>query len=306
MATTSVINNNKKKIYLYRGNTANDELYENQYRPDSQFKVGITNPDASATSIDLKMPINITEDTINDDGNINLTGSVGGENTTDNTTIFKHGPGAYDNIAQNLLTNTTSTDKIWTASVVELEPEKFLGLWIYISDATALGKINEDINIKLRNSGDTENYYYELNFNKGDLETGWNFISSYPTKIEDLETGSSGAPTGAINELIIKVVTENASDNFSEGDLVYDLLKSYTIDNIFKSFISGYPIIDLGNLEVEARAFLSTIEANGFFLNSFATFNDDDVPLMTSEETFAGESKSNIDEFTFSITDRFL
>ena len=52
------------------------------------------------------------------------------------------------------------------------------------------------------------------------------------------------------------------------------------------------------------RAFLSTVEANGYDINGFAWFNTDSTPLMFSGDEFTAESKSLTDEFVFITVDR--
>ena len=52
----------------------------------------------------------------NDDGSNAFTGSSGGDNSTDNTSVFKEGGGNTDVTAQNLIANDTNADKIWVIS----------------------------------------------------------------------------------------------------------------------------------------------------------------------------------------------
>ena len=70
--------------------------------------------------------------------------------------------------------------------------------------------------------------------------------------------------------------------------------------------MSGYPVINYTTFEVEMRAFVNSLQANGYLVNGFATFNTDTDPLMQDEDTVTGESKTLTDEFTVIAKDRLI
>ena len=84
------------------------------------------------------------------------------------------------------------------------------------------------------------------------------------------------------------------------------MLRQWAESDLVKDYISGYPTIDETNFEVETRGVLVTTEANGFDLNGFGNFNKDTSILMSGEDTFTAESKSNTDQFTFIVKDQLV
>ncbi len=145
MANGSLINKTGKNIMLNRANTANGDLSATLYLAPTVFKIGINNETPALTDTDLDFAVPIENGTVCDNGDNELTGSSGGDNSTDNTDTFKEGAGEADVVSQNLIANNTSVTKIWTiadlsalgTNVTQTEP---FALWLYIKDATALAK----------------------------------------------------------------------------------------------------------------------------------------------------------------------
>ena len=305
MTNDSLINNQGKKVLLYRGYTENGDLSSVQYLPGTKFQVGINNHTPIVANTALSNPIPITNGTINDSGDNTLTGSSGGDNSTDNTTTFKPGGGVNDNTAQNLIANGTATTKIWTiadltslgVNIVGTQP---FGHWIYILDATALAKF---VSIEIKLGSDSSNYSSKTVL-VADLITGWNWLNSNITNVEDLS--ETGTVAGDIDTFIIEITTNNATDTFASGDVIYDLLRQWATTDLTKSFVTSFPTIDLTNLEVTTRCLVSTVDANGFLLDGLAIYNEDASPLMLSEDTFNDESKADSDEFAFITVDRLI
>jgi hypothetical protein len=307
MANGSNIKTIGKTILLYRGYTPNGSLSSTQYLAPTKFKVGVNNTTPLVSKTDLDYPVPIEDGRINDDGSNTLTGSNGGDNTTDNTTTYKEGAGNTDNTAQNLITTGSNTTKTWTISNLAtagtvIDDSKYCGLWIYIKDATALAKFKTSgtcLEIKL--GSDSSNYYSET-FEVSDLSVGWNWLSL--GIVSDLT--ETGTVSGSIDTFIIDIITNNAADDFVAGDVIYDLLRIWEYSDTVQSFVSGYPSLDTTNNEVTTRGYLNSLKANGFDINGVGVVNEDTIPLMFSEDTITSESKSLTDEFIIIDKDRVI
>ena len=108
--TTKLVNDGVKIIM----DRAYNDDGSTTYTAPTEFKVGQDQTTPEQTDTDLDNPVPIANGTINDDGDNQLTGSSGGDNTTDNTTTFKPGGGVSDDTAQDLIANDTNATKIWT------------------------------------------------------------------------------------------------------------------------------------------------------------------------------------------------
>lgn len=310
----SIITNNGKKIIINRAYKSTPD-----YNEPMQFKVGISNstPDVGDTNLDVAIPID--NGTINDDGSNtgNLVGSAGGTTSTDNTSIYKVGGGVSDNTAQNLLANNTSVSKTWTianlaaAGSVMTTTEPF-GVYIYMDETACydlLAAAGTVLDIRFRTNGDAANLYYQYVRTKAQLASGWNWITSGTTIMTGLTQGAGGPPSGVLDEVILIITTALAATTFSAGECVWDLLRGWATSDLVKDYVSvdgEIQAIDETNFEVEIRCLLLSTEANGFDLNGFANFNDDSTILMSGEDTFTAESKSNTDQFTFIVKDRII
>ena len=309
MATGSIITTLGKQIMLQRSWTANGSLSSTQYLVPTQFSVGISNGTPSITDTDLDIKIPITNGTANDDGSNTMTGSSGGDNSTNNTTTYKEGAGQSDVTSQNLIANGTNATKIWTIANLASAGTNItgtlpFGLWIYIKDATALAKLltaGTALTIKL---GSDSSNYYSYTRTAAQLAVGWNWVTSNTVNVEDLT--EVGTVAGNIDTFIIEIVTNNATDTFVAGDVLYDLLRTWATTDLYKDFFSGYPVLDNTNKEVTMKCFLASTEANGFLVNSLGIWNEDTARLMSSNDVFSGESKSITDEFTFTVKNRIL
>lgn len=309
MATDDIITTLGKNVMIYRTYTANGDLSATQYLAPTKFKAGIANgtPLISDTNLDYAIPIE--DGTVADDGSNTLTGSDGGDNSTDNTTTYKEGAGATDVTSQNLIANNGNASKVWTIADLDTNGNDAVGtkpysLCLYIKDATALAKLvtaGTAVSIKFRTNGDAANLYYEDAYEDGSFSTGWNYVTSNTTNVEDLTSGAGGAPSGVLDEFVITITTNNATDTFVAGDVVYDLLRQWAASDLINTFISGFPSFDYTNNEITVKCQLGVNKANGFDLNGFALFNADSSPLMTSESTFAADSKSSTDDFRMTL-----
>lgn len=303
MVSGSIVKTNQKKSLLYRGFTAT--LSTTEYLPPSQFKVGINNDTPDISGNDLTIPIPITNGTVNDDGSNQLTGSSAGNNTTDNTTTYKEGAGESDNTAQNLIKDNSDVAAQWTITSLStnIDDSKYGGFWLYIKDSTALSKFRTSGNpFVIRIGSDVTANYYSKEFSYTTLVSGWQWVQL--GIISDMtEVGTVGSP---IDSFQIRIATNNATDTFVAGDLVYDLLRQWEDTDLVKDLEVGYPSINLTALSVTTRGVLTATQSNGFDIDGHGIFNEDTSPLMMSEDTTGGESKSRTDEFAFVAVDRFI
>lgn len=276
------------------------------YTVPSVFQIGINQSTPVPGISSLDFPIPISDGTTNDDGSNTLTGSGGGDNTTDNTSTYKEGAGNSDDTAQNLIANGTSATKTWSISDlssagVNCDSTKYTGLWFYIKDSTTLAKFKSSgTALEIRTGADTTTNYYSLSYTAAELSTGWNWL--YDGIMEDNWT-SNGTP-GTLDHFAIIITTNNATDTFSAGDVVYDLLRQWTLADTKKA-ITSITINESTNQAV-VECDLTTTEANGFNTNAIALLNTDSTPKISDAATYPDKSKNAIDLFTYKITTRLL
>lgn len=272
----------------------------------SQFKVGIGTTTPTGADTDLEIAIPISDGTANDNGDNTLTGSSGGDNTTDNTTTFKEGAGQTDVTAQNLIANDTNVTKIWTIADLSslgtnITQTKFFGLWIFIKDSTALAKFKSSgtaLEIKL---GSAVGDYFSLTKEASDLVVGFNWITSNTVVVEDLT--ETGTVAGDVDTFIIEITTNNSTDTFVAGDVIYDLLRTWQASDLVKSLESGFPSYSSSTKEIQSRMILTLSQANGFNLTEIAVRNTDGTSW--TRDTFTSFSKSLTEELRFTQKDRF-
>ena len=72
----------------------------------------------------------------------------------------------------------------------------------------------------------------------------------------------------------------------------------------FKNFVTGYPTLDLTNMQVTTRAILLSTEANANTLTEWGTVNTDATPLLFSRSTFTGIAKTSSIEVAFIEKDK--
>jgi len=309
MASGSTTKTNQKKSLLYRGFTATGSLSATQYLPPSQFKVGINNGTPTISKTDLDSVIPISDGTTNDDGSNTMIGSGGGDNSTANTTTYKEGAGNTDDTAQNLIANGSYGQKVWEIADLSsagngIDSTKYVGLWLYIKDQTTLDKVvNSSANAVTIFMGNNSANYYYISIHTNNLIIGWQFITDSGIVSTMPKMGS---PSGTLLWFRIQIVTGSASSTFIAGDIIFDLLRQWEASDTVKNLESGYPAIDLNALSMTTRGVLTATQANGFNIDGHGTFNEDTTPLIMSEDTTGGESKSRTDEFAFVAVDRFL
>jgi hypothetical protein len=291
-----------KNNLLYRGYTANGSLSATENLIPTKLKIGINNSDPTENDTSMTYDIPISDGDIVDNGSTTLTGSDGGTNSTDNPTIYKEGGGETDNTAQNLIPNTSNTSKYWQIGSLTIDETKPYGFWLYIDSQTILNTFRtSDYCLRIFFLTVTGSPTYFQDFEYTDLEVGWNWITSNKDKINQLEGDS-----GVITQFAINIITKNATDVWDEGGVVYDLLRQWDDDDLITDFVTGYPALNENTQNVTIQSYITSSEANGFFINSIGIFNEDDTPQLHTIGKYSGESKSSLDEFLYIIKNRIL
>lgn len=299
IAIVNVLTKNGKNITFNRTYKTTPD-----YTIPSQLQFGISNATPVEADTGLDYPIPIDDGVVNDDGDNQLTGSSGGDNTTDNTTSYKPGAGVTDVTAQNLIANNTNATKIWTISNLAANGNLITGtkmgsIWLKINDAADLAKFKSSgtcVELKL---GSGVGDYYSKTWEASDLAVGWNWLTTVTTAIEDLT--ETGTVAGNIDTFIIEITTNNATDTFIAGDVIYDLLRTWDDADTLINFETGFPSFDETNKKVTVQGLLTSIKANGFNINAVGIFNTDTPKKCFQIMTFTAESKSDTDEIAVSI-----
>lgn len=98
----------------------------------------------------------------------------------------------------------------------------------------------------------------------------------------------------------IKVGTGTTTPTINDTDLETEII--ITGSEYFRDLSSGYPTIDLPNLQATMRAFLTTLDANGNNLSEFGVFTSDET--MWSRSTFTPINKTTSIEISFVEKDK--
>ena len=300
MATT--FTNSGIKIIMDRGYKASPT-----FTAPTVFKVGQDQSTPLVTATDLTNAVPISNGTVNDNGDNTLTGSSGGDNSTDNTTTFKPGAGVSDVTSQNLIANNTNATKIWTISNLASLGTNITGtsrasIWLYINDSADLAKFKSSgTAIELKLGSDSSNYFSKT-WTRSLLAVGWNWLNTGTTAVNALT--ETGTVSGNIDTFIIEITTNNGTDTFSAADVLYDLLRTWVAGDLTKAVTST--TIDNTALTVQIRSDLSSTEANGFVIDSHGNFNTDSTALLEGLEDFDDESKTDTDEFIFTTQNQFV
>ena len=288
----SIITSQGKNILLNRG-------YQDSpsYSAPSKFKVGISQATPSVSNTDLTVPIPISGTELVDDCETADWSDSADMTTSLNDTTYKEGTYALDLTKDAGASDTATTDKTTTSRDFT---DKQLSLWIYIKDATAYAKLSTTDCIEIRFGSDNSNYYVYTR-DASDLTTGWNLIY-FTSATADSTTGSPVIASCDYSYIALKA--DAAATTWSAGDFIMDDWKVSSSDDFFKVVVTNYPIFNETNKEVTMRAFLSTVEANGYDINGFGWFNTDSTEKLFSIDEFTAESKSDTDEFVFICVDR--
>ena len=138
---------------------------------------------------------------------------------------------------------------------------KYISQWHYIKDATALAKyLTAGTALEIRIGADTTANYYSQVWTASQLAVGWNYLCDN----ELLSTWTAVGTPGTLNNFAIIITTNNATDEFAAGDVLYDLLRQWEVADFYKAYVTDFPSIDFTNLEVTTRGYLTSLEANGF------------------------------------------
>ncbi|MFA5795456.1 MAG: DUF2341 domain-containing protein, partial [Candidatus Brocadiia bacterium] len=152
-------------------------------------------------------------------------------NITATTSIYKEGTGA-------LTMSKTGTDNAdsymeKTISATNMQ-NKYINLWLYISDSTALGKINK-VELFIMESGYVW-YIYKTPITPSTLKVGWNLISFNTAS----PTGSHGTPDlTSVTKIRIDVDTNNIADTFANDEIIIDYWFLTTLQPSLPAWVDG-------------------------------------------------------------------
>lgn len=296
MVNGGVITNNGFKIIMDRTWHADGAT---TYTAPTKFKVGVGNSEVSITDTDIDTPIPITGTEVVDACDSTSGWSAGTDSAVSlNTTRYKEGTGSLSLAKSGTAGTVMSMSKTTTSR--DFATSKYLWLWVYIADLTDL--VSSGTAVVVRFGSDGSNYYYK-NVDISSLAAGWNYI----TFSSATATGTTGTPTiGSCDYTYIAFNTDLAADTIAADRVLVDDLKLASDDDYAKAFETGYPAVTETTKEVEVQCYLASTQAYGHEINGFGIVNTDASPILFSEDTFTGESKSQTDEFLFVIKDRFL
>jgi hypothetical protein len=293
MVNGSVVTDNGKNMLLYRGWTPNASLSATANLAPTKFKISKSTPDPNETDTALTTVLPIANGTVLDDGTHNFTGAFGGATSSDNAVTYKEGGGVTDNTAQDLNTNTSSRAKVWTYVMAGgATATQYCGFWLYIKDAATLAKFNtltSVYSIQLMLGDGAGNDYYQ-NVTTASLITGWNWLD-----LGIINTWSSDGVPATLDNLQLQITTNYDTDTFAVGDVIFDLLRTWTAAQTLGDFETGYPSFNTVAKEVAIYCYLDITEANGYLIDGAAIFNQDSSPLMSDKCKFTAESKSSTD-----------
>lgn len=295
---TDLLFNGGRKIILNRAFKSTPD-----YTTVSRVRFGTNSATYSVTSTDLTNPIPILDGTVLDDGSNTLTGGTAGNNSTDNTSVYKPGASQTDNTAQNLIKDNTNVSATWSISDLSsagtnATADQYTGIWIYVLNSTALSKFKSSgTALEIKIGSDSSNYY-SITYEAADLSTGWNWLP-FGVLNTLTETGTVGSP---IDYFEIDIETNNATDEFTTNEVVYDLLRQWEESDTFMDLSVGYPNINEIDLNVVFNVLLGSDYAVGFVIDSVAFYNTDGTYICYGADTFE-ESKADTDEFEIERTD---
>ena len=298
MANAVVKTTNGKKVILHRSYTPNASLSSTLYTEPKWALFGTDQATSNVSDTDLTRVIPVYNGTVIFNCSAAFTGSSGGDNSTNNTSIFKEGAGQIDATAQNLIANGTNVNKIWTRepTTANWVGTSFAGFWLYIKDSATLAKM---VSVTLRAGADSSNYWSKQWLNAV-LTTGWNWLT---TGVLNTNT-PTGTVTGTLDYAAIVIVTNNSADTFVAGDVAVDLLRQWTETDTLVAFDATYPQFDYTGLTVTRQVTLNSAMANGFNISGFGNDNNDTTKLLTDSNSFGADSKGSTDEFIYVLVDR--
>jgi len=289
-----MITNNGMKLAINRITKSTPD-----YTPTSQFQVGMnqTTPTITDTTLTLPVPINNTDAVDTCEVTTNWNATTDGSIAT-NATHFKEGSYSLTLIKSGV----TQTNVTWynqSETTRDFTAKDIWG-WIYILDATTLAKLATSCCLEVRYGNDYNTNYYKKTYNASDLAVGWNYIKFNTTTGTQVGT----VTLASCDSLAVKLTLTSSAQTLASGDICIDDFKLAAATNYHKNFESGYPTINETNFEKTDKGYLNYLEANGFLINGFGTFNTDTSILLSDIFKFTSQSKSNIDEYAFYIKTR--
>jgi len=272
------------------------------YSIPNRFKVAINTVDVNYGDVALVTEVPISGTEMIDSCSATTGWTASGTNSiTVNATMFKP-DGVTDgalNIVKSDITSATFSVSKSTTSINGTS--KDFTMWFYIKDATALAKLKSSGTcLTIRFGSDNSNYYYK-DYTVADLSTGWNFLKIV---IPGGMTGTTSTPTiTALDYTYIAIITNNITDVFVAGDIIYDAIRAASVDDYYKTVESIAVDETDGSCTILSK--LTITEATGFLLNGHAIFNTDVSEKMFCKTKHPSNSKDNTDLFKYTTKIKF-
>lgn len=270
------------------------------YLAPTVFKVGVDQTTALKTDTDLDHPVAISGTESVDDCEATTGWNDSSDMTlTVNTTTFKEGAGSLSLEKDGTGSASASTSKTTTSR--DFTSKEF-HIWIYVNTQATLDKFATTDCLTIR-FGSGASDYSEWTKDKSFFSTGWNLVDGFTTTNRDSETGTHDLANSDFT--FIQLTATSSGDTWAADEVLMDDIKLISADDYTKTFTAGYPIIDESTKNVNIRAELSSVEANGYLINGFGIFNTDSTEKMESIDDFTAESKTTTDNFIFTIKNSF-
>lgn len=270
------------------------------YTAISEFKVGIgtTTPTVADSDAEIQIPLSGTESVDDCDAITGWTASAS-DSVAATTTYYKEGDGALTLIKAAAGVAFCEMDKTTTSRDFT---SKDMWTFVYISSTLYALLEAAGAAFTMRFGSDNANYY-EYTRTKAQLAAGWNYI----TFSSSTASSTTGAPViAACDYTLIGYTTALVTTTTSADDFICDDFKVASQDDYEKIYITGYPTFDEVNKMVTVRAYVNTLEANGFPMTEIVTQNTDATPRIMDHDVFTAQSKTNLDEFAFVMVNEIV
>lgn len=288
MANGQNITNNGKIIILDRTYTPSPTR-----SAPSQFKIGYgtTTPTITDTALANDYPLSGTESVDDCEATTGWVDSADMTVSLNNTT-FKENAGALNLTKDGTGSASASTSKTTTSR--DFTSKEF-HMWLYIDDATVLAQLATTDALTIR-FGSSSGNYSQWTKDKADLVVGWNYIDVLTISNRDSETGTHDVANSDFT--LIQLTATGSGETWASGKIIMDDIRVVSSDDFLKTFVSGFPSIDIVSRVATIRGIVLTTEANNQDLTEFGTFNTDGTPLMFSRAVFTAITKNSGNQIT--------
>lgn len=169
-------------------------------------------------------------------------------------------------------------------------------LAFYIQDLAQITAGASAITIDLGTGGFTN--YNTYNFNKDQLQIGWNAI------VCNVDSPDATAGTGAVESTIDRVrVNITIASSLATDDMIMDWIHTYPISDTYVSWDSGYPTFNETNKTGTVRFSITTTDSDTYIIRESGLWDSTKVYLYR-RDTFTSISKDTNITVTWDLTDK--